>query len=108
MKKNEIETIKSVENRIITIRGENVLIDSDVAQLYGVETKYINRAVKNNPDKFPSGYILTLENREKSELVQNLHRFNGLKHSTVAPRAFTEKGLYLAVMKVKHTVKRDK
>ena len=72
-----------------------VLVDSDVAELYGVETRDINQAVKNNPKKFPNGYILELTKKEKSELVENFHRFNRLKHSTVSPKIFTEKGLYM-------------
>ena len=50
-------TLNDVRDKIITIQNKNVLLDSDVAWLYGVETKDINRAVKNNPDKFPYGYI---------------------------------------------------
>lgn len=84
-----------VEDRIITLRGQQVIIDRDVAELYGVETRDINKAVKNNPEKFPQGYIISLEKGEKDELVENFHRFNPLKHSTVTPHAFTEKGLYM-------------
>jgi phage regulator Rha-like protein len=88
-------TLKEVQDKVITIQNKNVLLDSDVAWMYGVETKEINRAVKNNPAKFPEGYIFTLQNSEKQELVKNFHRFNNLKHSTVLPVAFTEKGLYM-------------
>jgi len=69
-----------VENLVITIRNERVLLDSDIAMLYGVETKEINQAVKNNPDKFPDGYVFELEEREKTELVKIFDRFNKLKH----------------------------
>ena len=88
-------TILEVENRIITLRNQQVLLDSDVADLYGVETRDINKAVKNNPEKFPQGYIMELEASEKTELVENFHRFNRQKHSTSLPKAFTEKGLYM-------------
>ena len=84
-----------VEEQIINIRNTHVILDSDIATLYGVETRDINKAVKNNPDKFPENYIIQLNKREKNELVENFHRFNGLKHSTVNPKAFTEKGLYM-------------
>ncbi|MBM2816005.1 MAG: hypothetical protein HW421_2767 [Ignavibacteria bacterium] len=84
-----------VESKIIQIRGENVIIDSDIADLYNVETRDINKAVKNNPDKFPKDYILELSKKEKNELVEIFHRFDSLKHSTVNPKAFTEKGLYM-------------
>ena len=85
----------SVEEKIITVRGISVILDSDVAELYGVETKEINQAVKNNPNKFPEGYILETLPEEKNELVKNFDRFNKLKHSTVNPRAFTKKGSYM-------------
>jgi hypothetical protein len=65
------------------------------AVIYGVETKDVNKAVTNNPDKFPAGYIIELSKAEKIELVENFHRFEKLKHSTVNPKAFTEKGLYM-------------
>ena len=72
-----------------------MIVDSDIAELYGVETKRINEAVKNNPDKFPEGYLVELSDEEKKELVENFDRFAKLKHSTVTPKAFTEKGLYM-------------
>jgi len=84
-----------VSDKIIEIRHQKVIIDTDVAELYGVKTKDINKAVKNNPGKFPNGYIIELFNTEKNELVENFHRFNKLKHSTVSPKAFTERGLYM-------------
>ena len=87
--------ILEVENRIITLRDQQVILDSDVATLYGVETKQINKAVKNNPDKFPDGYIFELAETERNELVKNFHRFDKQKHSSVLPKAFTEKGLYM-------------
>jgi len=92
---NEITKIEQIENKILNIRCQNVILDSDVAELYNVETKHINQAVTNNPDKFPDGYIFDLQNTEKQELVKNFDRFNRLKHSTVMPTAFTEKGLYM-------------
>lgn len=55
--------------------------------------KEINQAVKNNPEKFPKGYILELSDNKKFELVKNFDRFNRQKHSTAIPKAFTEKGL---------------
>lgn len=87
--------IINVDSKIVELRNTKVLLDSDVAVLYGVETKEINQAVKNNPEKFPEGYIITAEKEEKSELVKNFDRFNNLKHSTAQIKAFTEKGLYM-------------
>ena len=99
MKENE--HIQQVESKIIVIRDTQVVLDRDLAELYGVETRDINKAVKNNPDKFPQDYIITLEKEEKKELVENFHRFNPLKHSTSLPKAFTEKGLYMLATIIK-------
>ena len=87
--------IIQIEERLIDLQGHKVLIDRDVASFYGVVTRDINKAVKNNPDKLPSGYIIELDALEKKELVENFHRFNGLKHTKINPKAFTEKGLYM-------------
>jgi len=86
---------KDVESRLITVRGQMVLLDRDVAELYGVETKRINEAVRNNPEKFPDRYLIVLNADEKQELVENFDQFNILKHSHVLPTAFTEQGLYM-------------
>lgn len=92
---SEIVKFEDLQDRIIELRGQKVLLDADVAQIYGVETRDINKAVSNNPDKFPAGYVVELSKAEKNELVENFHRFNRLKHSTVNPKAFPEKGLYM-------------
>lgn len=92
-----------VENKIIELRNKHVIIDSDVALLYGVETKRINEAVKNNPEKFPVDYLIELNSQEKKELVENFDRFHSLKHATVNPKAFTEKGLYMLATILKST-----
>lgn len=85
---------KNIEERVISIE-EKVLIDADVAELYGVQTREINQAVKNNPEKFPVGYILELNKEEKAELVKNFDHLQRLKFSKALPKAFTEKGLYM-------------
>ena len=88
--------LSTIEEKLITIREKQVLLDRDVASLYGVETKRINEAVKNNPEKFPEGYIFNLTNEEwQYQLVENFDQFKNLKHSYVLPKAFTEKGLYM-------------
>ena len=87
--------LPQVEEKIITLRNQQVILDCDVAELYGVETKEINQAVRNNPEKFPEGYIWAVDDQEKNELVKNFDRFEKQKHSSVLPRAFTEKGLYM-------------
>ena len=98
-----IVKLEQVEEKLLTIQGERVLLDSDVAEMYGVATKRINEAVKNNPERFPSGYIIKLSEIEKVELVENFDRFNRLKHSTALPKAFTEKGLYMLATILKST-----
>ncbi|MDR0437041.1 MAG: ORF6N domain-containing protein [Bacteroidales bacterium] len=91
---NDLIKLPNVNDKIICIRNQNVILDSDVAELYGVETKRINEAVKNNPEKFPEGYILSVQSIERQELVENFDRFNNLKHS-ISTKAFTERGLYM-------------
>lgn len=91
----ENQLLPKVEEKIIILRNQQVILDCDVAELYGVETKRINEAVNNNPEKFPEGYVFGLSENEKQELVENFDRFNRQKHSTSIPKAFTEKGLYM-------------
>ena len=86
---------KSVKDKIVRLRGQDVILDFAVAEIYGVETKEINQAVRNNPKKFPYGYILQLDVDEKQEVVKNFDRLDKLKYSSVLPKAFTEKGLYM-------------
>lgn len=90
-----------IENRILTLRGKQVMIDRDLAELYKVDTKVLNQAVKRNVERFPEHFRFQLSNQEKDELVTNCDRFNGLKHSSVNPFAFTEQGVAMlsAVLK---------
>lgn len=85
---------EEIEDKIITLRGQKVLLDRDVAALYGVETRDINKSVKNNPDKFPKGYIIELNDSELGKLRWKKSTTN-LSKSRVLPKAFTEKGLYM-------------
>ena len=64
----DIVKLEKIEDKIIIIRNEQVLLDSDVAEIYGVETKRINEAVKNNPDRFPDGYLLEMTEEESENL----------------------------------------
>ena len=100
-----------VNTKIITVREQSVILDSDVAKLYGVQTMRINEAVKNNLDKFPEGYIVQLNKEEWSNLIsknsisnseESLRSKNSIlnkqgrgKHVKYNPKAFTEKGLYM-------------
>jgi hypothetical protein len=82
-----------IEERIFVIRGQRIMIDRDLADLYGVETKNLNRQVKRNIDRFPEEFMFQLTKEEKDELVTNWHRFKSLKHSASLPYAFTEHGV---------------
>ena len=84
-----------VQRKIIEIRNKKVLVDSDVAELYDIETREVNQAVKNNPEKFPDGYLIELDTNEKKELIKNFDRFKNLKHSSAPIKGFTERGLYM-------------
>ena len=91
--------INVVKSRMLQVRGQQVLLDRDVAALYGVETRIINQAVKNNPGKFPAGYVVELTQDEIKVLrskILTLERKEGKgRHSKYNYKAFTEKGLYM-------------
>jgi hypothetical protein len=91
---NALAGFEEIEDKIITLRGQKVLLDRDVAALYGVETRDVNKAVRNNPDKFPKGYIIELNTKEFTGLRWKNSTTN-LSKSRVLPKAFTEKGLYM-------------
>jgi hypothetical protein len=82
------------------------MIDNDLATLYGVETKYLNRQVRRNAARFPHDFMFQLTEREKGELVTNWHRFSNLKHSNSLPYAFTEHGVAMlsAVLKSERAI----
>jgi hypothetical protein len=90
----ELIKLKDVNSKIISIRNENVILDSDVAELYGVDTNDVNQAVRRNPDKFPQGYIIGLTDSEKHEVATKCGNPK-VKFSPTLPNAFTEKGLYM-------------
>ena len=91
-----LPTLQSeVQNKIVNIRGINVIADADVADLYGVETKRVNEAVRNNPEKFPEDYMFVLTTDELSDLRSKISTTKISAKSRVAPKAFTEKGLYM-------------
>lgn len=85
--------IERVEQSIYLIRGHKVMLDRDLAALYGVETKVLNQAVKRNADRFPSDFVFRLSDDETKELVTICDRFQTLKHSVSNPQAFTEQGV---------------
>ena len=90
----DIIKIENIESKIIIVREQKVILDSDVADLYGVETKRINEAVKNNLDKFPDGYIVELSKNEWDTMKSKFS--TSLQGGKIKlPKAFTEKGLYM-------------
>ena len=82
-----------IEKRIFLIRNSRVMLDKDLAELYGVSTKALNQAVKRNIKRFPDDFMLRLTKLEKDELVTICDRFERLKYSTVTPNAFTKQGV---------------
>lgn len=98
---------KVIEERIFLIRGCKVMIDRDLAELYAVETKNLNRQVRRNIQRFPKEFMFRLTEKEKKELVTICHRFKTLRHSTVLPQAFTEHGVAMlaSVLKSERAIK---
>lgn len=90
-----VNLFEQVRQKIILIRDCQVILDVDVAELYGVRTKEVNQAVRNNPEKFPSGYVLELDKQEFTDLRSNILTANLSPKTRVLPKAFTEKGLYM-------------
>jgi len=90
--------LREVAEKILDIRDQKAILDRDVAELYGVDTREVNQAVRNNPDKFPDGYIIKLDAEEwdslKSKILTLKNAGRG-QHSKFIPSAFTEKGLYM-------------
>ena len=104
--RQELDTVKhtteldsklltDVRNSIVVIRDMPVIADADVANLYGVETKRVNEAVRNNPDKFPEDYMFVLSSEESDVLRSKFSTTIVSSKSRVLPKFFTEKGLYM-------------
>ena len=89
---------------ILTIRSERVIVDSDLARLYGVSTKALNQAVKRNAERFPSDFCFRLTAREKQEVVTVCDHLLDLRYSPTVPRVFTEHGALMAA-NVLHSTK---
>ncbi len=101
----KIKKIENIEDLVIELRGERVILDRDVAKIYGVETKRINEAVKNNWEKFPPKYIFELDLTEFENLRSKISTTK-LNKVRVTPKAFTEKGIYMlaTVLKSKSAI----
>jgi len=90
---NKMVLQETIEQRIFLIRGYRVMIDRDLAKLYGVKTKYLNQQVRRNIKRFPQEFMFGLTVEERDELVAICNRFRTMKHSSVMPLAFTEHGV---------------
>ena len=88
-------SIREVEDKIALIRGVEVIADADVAALYGVETRDVNRAVRNNPDKFPKNYMFELKPNELQDLRCKISSTNVSVKNRKSTKVFTERGLYM-------------
>ncbi|MEX2172932.1 MAG: ORF6N domain-containing protein [Pirellulaceae bacterium] len=87
---------EQVESLILSIRGQKVLLDRDLAALYEVETKALNRAVTRNSERFPEDFMFELTSEEKGQVVASRPHLSPIKFSTVLPHAFTEHGAIMA------------
>ena len=92
MASNKLFPIEPIEKKILFIRNQKVMIDSDLAELYGVTTKRLNEQVKRNKGRFPEDFMFKLTKKEKQELVANCDHLIRLKYSSVMPNVFTEHG----------------
>ncbi len=88
-----IVPVEIITEKIFEIHGQKVMIDADLAYLYGVTTKVLNQAVKRNRGRFPADFMFQLTKEERNELVTNCDRLTNLKHSTTMPYVFTEGGV---------------
>jgi len=94
--KKSVIPVEKIERRILLIRDEKVIIDADLADFYGVQTKRLNEQVKRNKDRFPADFMFQLSADEKQEVVANCDHLSKLKYSKTLPYAFTEHGTIMA------------
>lgn len=90
--KQSVVHTEDIERRILIVRGQKVMLDADLAELYGVTTKRLNEQVKRNRGRFPRDFMFQLATQEKTEVVANCDHLQRLKFSPVLPYAFTEHG----------------
>ena len=93
-----------IKSRIFTIRGVQIVLDRDLAELYGVQTKVLNQAVKRNANRFPPEFMFALAKDETEELVTNCDRFRSVRHSSVPMRAFSEHGVIMVASVLKSDI----
>ena len=90
----QVTKFETLENKLIELRETLVLVDRDVAELFGVETRDVNKAVKNNPLKFPEGYLFEVS-KDEFEILRGKFSTAKFAKTRTLPKTFTEKGLYI-------------
>ena len=94
--KSALAQIGRIEGRILVIRGQRVIVDADLAKLYGTSTRSLNQAVRRNRDRFPGDFVFQLTGKEKAEVVTVCDHLKKLRFSSTLPYAFTEHGAIMA------------
>jgi hypothetical protein len=103
-KNTALVAFNEISHRILEIKGHTVMLDADLAEVYGTNTKALNQAVKRNIERSPDDFMFKLTKEELSELVTNCDRFKNLKHSTSLPNAFTEHGALMLASVLKSDI----
>ena len=93
MDAKQLVPVELIENKIYLIRGHKVMLDTDIAKLYGIETKQLKRAVKRNIDRFPADFMFIFSSSEYESLRRQFGTLNRGSHSKYLPFAFTEQGV---------------
>jgi ORF6N domain len=98
MKKGNSIPPEKIDRAILFLRGKRVILDTDLAMVFGTTTKRVNQQVKRNIDRFPAGFLFQLTDKEKNEVVTNCDHLAQLKFSPTNPLAFTEHGTIMVAM----------
>jgi len=93
---SQLIPVELIEKRILLIRNQKVMLDADLAEIYGVSTKRLNEQVKRNRERFPDDFMFQLTASEKTEVVANCDHLSRLKFSKALPYAFSEHGALMA------------
>jgi phage regulator Rha-like protein len=92
MGKAAIVPTERIDRAILFLRGQKVMLDSDLAEIYGIKTSRLNEQVKRNADRFPTDFMFQLTDKEKDEVIANCDHLEKIKFSRTNPYAFTEHG----------------
>lgn len=91
-----MHAVDQIATRILIVRGQRVMMDADLAALYGVETRVLNQAVQRNRRRFPADLAFRLNSAERTEVITNCDHLRKLKYSSALPLVFTEHGALMA------------